>query len=119
MVVLLLPLDYFILDELLNVPFGTVYYFTFFYFVGAVLFIQFYLNSSLKKRPQQFIWSFMGALGLKMFLSLLILLIVIYAGIADPKTYGINYISLYMIFSVFSVIQILKAQRASIPKQED
>ena len=117
--IVLLPLDYFILVELLEVSFGLPYYFTFAYFTFIVLIIQFFINGSLKKRPGQFVWTFLGSLGIKMFLSLIILLVMIYTGVENPKVFGINFVTLYMLFSTFSVRHILKAQKASIGQDKE
>ena len=112
-IIVLLPLDYYIVEEVLKIGFGNPFYFVFAYFSLLVLFIQVYINKSLKKRPQVFIWTFLGAVGLKMFLSLLLLVIFMYAGVNESKTFGVNFICLYLAFSTFSVLQILKAQKAS------
>ena len=111
--IVLLPLDYFVLQEVFNIEFSYKYYFVFGYFTLIVLLIQIYINNSLKKRPQVFIWTFLGALGLKMFLSLLVLVIVMYAGVSEPKIWAVNFVSLYFAFSTFSALQIMKAQKTS------
>ena len=109
----------FMYKEVLKIEFGYSNYFVFAYFSLIVLFIQVYINKSLKKRPQVFIWTFLGALGLKMFLSLLLLVIVMYAGVHDSKAWAINFISLYFAFSMFSVLQILKAQKRSVENRNE
>ena len=117
--IIILPLDYFIIEEVLKVEFVNTYYFVLAYFTLLVLFTQVYMNNSLKKRPQVFVWTFLGVVGIKMFLSLMILVIIIYAGVNESKIFGVNFISLYFAFSTFSVLQILKAQRASVNSGEN
>lgn len=111
--IVLLPIDYFVFEAVLKITFGFSHYFVFAYFTLIVFFVQIYINKSLKKRPQVFIWTFLGALGLKMFLSLLLLVIVMYAGVNEPKVWAVNFVSLYFVFSVFSALQIMKAQKSS------
>ena len=113
LLIILLPLDYFVLQELVKIEFGTKYYVAFAYFTLVVIFIQVYIAKSLKKRPQVFIWTFLGALGFKMFLSLLLLVIVVYAGVSDYKIWAVNFVSLYVAFSAFSAMQIMRAQKTS------
>ena len=119
LLIVVLPIDYYVFEAVLKLEFGFVNYFSLAYFTLLVLVTQFYMVQALKKRPQVFIWTFMGAVGLKMFLSLLLLVIMIYSGVDEPKTFGVNFISLYLIFSTFSVLQILKAQRASMSNESE
>ena len=114
--VIALALDFFIVVEVFKLDFGFTYYFTFVYFTFAVVVIQLFIIRSLRKRPQQFVWTFMACLGIKMFASLILLLLMIYSGVDHPKVFGINFAVLYLLFSTFSVIHILKAQKVSLGK---
>lgn len=119
LLIVILPLDYFVIEELLKVEFVNTYYFVLAYFTLLVLFTQVYMINSLKKRPQVFVWTFLGVIGIKMFLSLIILVIIIYTGVNESKIFGVNFISLYFAFSIFSVLQILKAQRTSLNNEDN
>lgn len=111
---ILIPLDYYIIVELLNSSFDIINYLTFVYFILVICIIQISLMKLLKGRPQSFVPGFMGALGIKMFLTLIILTVLIYSGMVDKKVFGINFTLLYFIFTAFSITHVLKAQRSSL-----
>ena len=110
----LLPMNYFIVVELLQSTFDIINYLTFIYFMVLVAIIQILMSRLLKERPQRFVPGFMGALAIKMFLTLTILVIVVYLGLVDKYVFGINFTILYLIFTTFSITHILSVQRSSI-----
>ena len=117
MLLILIPLDYYIVVELLNSPFDIINYLSFVYFVLVVCIIQFSMIKVLKGRPQSFVPGFMGALGIKMFLTLIILAVLVYSGMVEKKVFGINFTVLYFIFTSFSITHILRAQRSSMEEK--
>ena len=114
LILIVLPLNYYIVVELLKSPFDIINYLTFLYFILLISIIQIMMLRLLKKRPQLFVPGFMGALGLKMFLTLIILAVLVYAGLVDKFVFGINFALLYFIFTTFSIVHILGAQRSPI-----
>lgn len=110
-VVLLLSLDYFVIEELFNSTFSGLYYFSFLYFTSLVALIHFALQRSLQERPQKFVIRFMGAMGIKIFLSLMILVIIMYTGMDNSKQFALNYVILYLLYTAFSINRMLRAQR--------
>lgn len=110
--ILLIPFNYYVLEELLKLPFGNLQYASFAYFVMVILGIHYKLLGALKKRPQQFVTTFMGLMAIKMFLSIGLMLLMIYAGGADIKSFVVNFVVLYMLYTALEIQYILKAQRA-------
>jgi len=109
--VILLPLNYFVLEELLDTEFKLIHYFVYAYYVIMVFIIQMVMMRALKNRPQRYIISFMSSMGIKIFLSLIILVVIMYTGLESSKPFAINYLILYLVFSAFSIFQMLRAQR--------
>jgi len=109
--VVLLPINYYVLEELFNIEFTGLYYFSFAYYFIMVFAVHLVMSKALKNRPQNYIVAFMASMGIKMFLSLIILVIILYAEIESSKIFGVNYLLLYMIFSAFSIMEMLKAQK--------
>lgn len=107
----LVPLNYFLLQAVLKIEFKTINYGVLAYFALLISAVQFSMQNSLKKRPQRFVLNFMAAMGIKMFLSLIFLLILLYFFEVDKKVFGINYLVLYFIFSAYSITNILLAQK--------
>lgn len=117
MILILIPLDYYVIVELLNAPFDVINYLTFVYFVLIICIIQFAMMKVLQGRPQSFVPGFMAALGIKMFLTLTILTVLVYLGMVEKKVFGINFAVLYFIFTSFSITHILRAQRSSLEEK--
>jgi len=111
LIAVLLPINYFVLVELMHIEFSRLYYFSYLYYIILVFIIQIMMSRALKDRPQNYIISFMASMGVKMFLSLGILVVIMYPGLNSSKYFAINYLLLYLIFSAFSIFQMLQAQR--------
>ena len=111
-----LPLNYYVLEELLDLPFSKLHYFVYGYFVFIITLIHIYMVQSLKERPQRFVIAFMASMGIKILISLLLLVVIMYTGINNTKTFAINYLALYFIFSSFSVFHTLKTQKSAEAK---
>ena len=107
----MIPLNYYILEELIGQTFLPLHYYSYLYFVTLVLVVHFILVRSLKKRPQRFVINFMAVMGIKIFLSLILLVVFIYFFDVNKKVFGINYMILYLVFSSYSIASILKAQK--------
>ncbi len=107
----LLPINFFVLEELLKVEFKPLHYFIYIYYVAMVLVINIVMMRALKNRPQGYIISFMSSMGIKIFLSLMILVVIMYTGLDNSKPFAINYLILYLVYSAFSIFQMLRAQR--------
>ena len=109
--IILLPVNYYVLEEILNIDFNNLHYFVFTYLIIMVSIIQFTMMKSIKNRPQRFVFSFMSSMGIKIFISLFILVVIMYSGINNSKPFAINFLALYISYSTFSVLQILRLQK--------
>lgn len=113
-VLILLSVNYFLAQVFFKELFTPAFYFMHLYFIVLVIFAQLLLDRALKERPQRFVVTFMGVMAIKMFLSLAILVLLVYTGWVTSKFFIVNYLILYLAYSVFSVGQILAFQK-SVP----
>ncbi len=111
-----IPVNYYVNHEFLNMEFEKLYYFSYFYFFLVTIIIHLLLKRSLKDRPQKYVVVFMASMGIKIFLSLMILVVVLLIGIENSKVFAINYLILYMLYSAFSVSRTLKSLK-NLPQQ--
>ena len=118
LICIVLPVNYFVMEELLDTPFTALNYFVYIYFIILVTAIQFYMTSSLNKRPQRFVISFMASMGVKIFLSLILLVIIMYSGMNNSKSFAINFMVVYLVFSFFSISHILRVQKSRSETRE-
>jgi hypothetical protein len=118
MLAILVPVNYYVLEELMDMPFTKLHYGVYTYFVLLILAAHLFMARSLQDRPQRFVVVFMASMGIKIFLSLIILVIIMYTGINNSKPFAINYLILYLVFSSFSISQILRLQRTLAEKKE-
>ena len=117
LIIMALPLNFFITEELLKMDFSGLHYFIFVYYMLMVFFIQMSMLGALKNRPQKFVIAFMSSMGIKIFASLTLLVIVMYTGLNDTKVFAINFLILYLLFSGFSIYQIQKAHNELTEKK--
>lgn len=114
----LVPLNYYVLEELMDTPFTKLHYAVYSYFIVLILAAHIFMARSLRDRPQRFVIVFMSSMGIKIFASLILLVIIMYTGINNSKPFAINYLILYLVFSSFSISQILRLQRTLTEKKE-
>lgn len=107
----LVSINYFLLQEVFNTTFTSFYYGVYIYFITLVSIVHFIMLDSLKKRAQRYIVVFMASMGIKIFLSLAVLVVIMYSGINNTKVFAINYLMLYLFYSAFSISQMLRAQK--------
>lgn len=111
LILLLISINYFVLEEFFKTDFTALYYSIYVYFYLMITVIHVFMIRALKKRPQQYIIVFMSSMGIKIFLSLIVLVVIMYSGLNKTKTFAINFLILYLLFSSFSIYQMLRAQR--------
>lgn len=109
LVAVMLPLNYFILREVLGLDFGTLHYVVYFYFIFIVTTIHLVVYNTLSQKPGRFVIAFIGSMAVKILLSLL-LLVVIMKWFDNSGAAAVNFLLLYLSFSSFSVYNILKEQ---------
>ena len=109
--IVLLPVNYYVQEELLKMDFSSLHYFSFIYFILLVTVIQIFLVRSLRNRPQKFVITFMASMGIKIFLSLMILVVIMYTGLNSSKEFAINFLVLYLVYSGFSIMHMQKVQK--------
>jgi hypothetical protein len=107
---LLIPFNYFVLEALLSQEFAFPQYLTYAYFAGITLLVQGFLIKSLEERPQKFVINFMAAMGVKIFLSLILLAIHLYFNKDDGKIYAVNFTVLYLAYAALGTYAILRLQ---------
>lgn len=111
LVLFLISVNYFVLEEFFKTDFTALYYGIYIYFYMMITIIHVFMVRALKKRPQQYIIVFMSSMGIKIFLSLIVLVVIMYSGLDKTKTFAINFLILYLLFSSFSIYQMLRAQQ--------
>ena len=116
--VVVLPINYYVVEALLQLDFGSLYYVSYLYYLLLVIAIQLAIIRALNDRPQKFIIVFMSSMGLKIFISLIFLVVVMLSGINDTKAFAINFLLLYLLFSGFSIYQMMKAQKEMAPNEK-
>ena len=109
LVAVMLPLNYFILREVLGLDFGTLHYVVYFYFIFIVTTIHLVVYNTLSQKPGRFVIAFIGSMAVKILLSLL-LLVVIMKWFDNSGAAAVYFLLLYLSFSSFSVYNILKEQ---------
>lgn len=107
----LIPFNYFVLDGILDRKFDYTYYLAYGYFLVLTIVIQGLLLKSLSERPQKFVVNFMAAMGGKIFLSLILILLHLYFNKEGAKVFAVNFTVLYLLYSFLGIYHILSVQR--------
>lgn len=81
------------------------------YFPLITAFIYKVLCSKISQRPQQFVTYFMGSMALKLFLSLFLLLIVLYTHPLLKIQIVLLFMLMYLIYTTLSVVFLFKKLR--------
>ena len=89
--VVLIPFNYFILQGMLTIPFDQSIYLAYGYFLVLSILIQAFLLKSSSDRPQKFVINFMAAMGGKVMLSLLLLVLHMYFHKEGAKVFAVNF----------------------------
>ena len=116
--VILLPMNYYVTEALLSLDFDILYYGVYLYYLLLVIGIQVAIIRALRDRPQKFIIVFMSSMGLKIFISLILLVTVMMSGLNNSKAFAINFLILYLVFSGFSIYQMQRAQKEISPQEK-
>jgi L-asparagine transporter-like permease len=87
-------------------------YFSFFPALPVFLFIvtgvaHLYLVRASKGDNQKFVTKYLGAMGLKIFLYLVFILVFLAMDTSDPIPFIVSFLIMYVAFTVFEVISIL------------
>ncbi len=103
---ILIVAQYFIFD-VLQIPFSNLYYIFYGYLFVITLLIHKLLSSQINKRPQAFVTYFMGAMSVKLFLSLIIMLFVLWFNREIKIQLAVVFMILYLAYTFLSVMTIL------------
>lgn len=106
----LIAAQYFIFDAM-QIPFSNLYYIFYVYLYGITLLIHYILNSKIHKKPQAFVTYFMGAMSVKLFLSLIIMLIVLWFNRDIKVQLAVVFMVLYLFYTLLSVLSIIPKLR--------
>ncbi len=107
----LLSFNYFILEELLNQPFSLKNYLSFTYFFAGGFVMFRYLFNSMNDDPKKFVTRFMAAMGIKIFVSLMILVIYLWVHEAQGKVFAVNFLILYLLYSGILFQRLYKGKK--------
>lgn len=106
----LISINYFVLEVFFKTEFSALYYGIYSYFYLMITIIHVFMVRALNKRPQQYIIVFMSSMGIKIFLSLIVLVVIMFSGLNKSKIFAINFLTLYLLFSAYSIYQMLRGQ---------
>jgi hypothetical protein len=84
--------------------------FIFFIIITGVLHYFFIVN--LEKKPQQFVTTFLGLTGLKLFIYLIVIVVYFITNKKDATPFLLSFLFFYLIFTAFEVFSLLKASSA-------
>jgi hypothetical protein len=88
------------------------YYFPYFPVIPAFLLVvtvlvHVYLIKSSEKNPRKFTSKYLGAMGLKMFIYLLFLVVFLFIDTTRAVPFLVSFLVTYMVFTLYEVISIL------------
>ncbi len=86
-----------------------------FFFLILTLSIFYYQLMASIKRVSKFVNVFMIAIGLKLIVSLIIIALYAFLNKADAVNFIISFFIIYLIFTVFEILQLLKVQNSLNP----
>ena len=89
-----------------------IYFILYIYFPVTTILIHFILNKKLDQRPQAFVTAFMGSMSAKLFISLILLLIVIYTNREVRVPFAILFMAMYAVFTILSTSVLFKKLRS-------
>lgn len=98
---------------LLNIQLSLVYFIAYVYLIGFNLVAHHYLVKANNERPQKFINTFIAVLGLKMFMSLLLVLVLGLSFKDELLPLVISFLILYFCYTIFEIKSLLK-----LPKEK-
>lgn len=78
------------------------------YFPLITSLIHFVLLKQIYKRPQLFINYFMGSMTVKLFLSMILLLVVLYTTPKVRISFALIFMAMYLIYTALSVVVLFK-----------
>lgn len=78
------------------------------FFVATTIAFHFILISAANKGPQNFVRYFMGATALKLLIYFMVIIIYLFAKKSNPAAFILTFLFLYLSFSVFEVVALLK-----------
>ena len=107
----LLSFNFFILEELLQHPFTLKNYVSFVYFFAGGFIMFRYLYQSMTDEPEKFVRRFMIAMGIKIFVSLMILVVYLWIYGAGGKVFAVNFLILYLLYSGILFQRLYKGKR--------
>ncbi len=81
-------------------------WFLYLYFPLLSLIIYYLLNKQIAGRPQTFVTLFMGSMAAKLFISMMVLLMVIYFNPSIKIPFAISFMFLYLLYTTLNTIFI-------------
>ncbi len=87
------------------------YYFLILYFVVISSYTHYILLKALIFKPNRFLIKFMLTTTIKLFLSIIILIIFIFTNKLEAKIFSLNFVVLYLIYLFFDIFMILKQSK--------
>jgi hypothetical protein len=81
--------------------------FVFFILITGLL--HYFFIKNLEKKPQQFITTFLGLTGLKLFLYLMIIVVYFLTNKKDAVSFILSFLFFYLVFTAFEVYSLLRS----------
>lgn len=100
---------YGVFEFALNKPVTIGYYMIVVYFLCINSLVHYMLLKAGEKDPKQFVPKFMGAMGLKMFLSLIYIFAYVVLNENEVVYFAVTFLIMYFSYTALEIVSILKA----------
>lgn len=108
LVTIVLAAVHFILVQLTNLVWHPIFIALYVYFPMITSIIHAVLIKQIDKRPQLFVNYFMGSMSVKLFLSLILLLVVLYTMPKVRVPFALMFMLMYLVYTALSVTIVFK-----------
>jgi len=108
----LIGLGQLLVFNLLSLDWNWVYLILYVYFPAFSLIMHAILTKKIDQRPQAFVTAFMGSMSAKLFISLILLLVVLYTNREIKIPFAILFMIFYAVFTILSTSVLFKKLRS-------
>lgn len=95
----------------MNEAFTLKNYLSYLYFFVGSFFVYRFLFISMNEDPKKFVTRFMAAMGLKIFISLMILVVYMWFNQSEGKVFAVNFLVLYLLYSGLIFNRLYKVKK--------
>jgi hypothetical protein len=86
----------------------------FIFFIVITGTLHYFFIKNMEKKPQQFVTTYLGLTGLKLFIYLIIIVGYFITNKNDAVSFILSFLFFYLAFTAFEVFSLLKSSRAQI-----